>query len=171
MKGAVVNFLTANAIRGAEEMSLDWVGRLMRDCAREAMTIAQIAISTANPDQIELRRAKLINRRDQRLARARAELYPAAQNFESFVRWVQRHSAEGLQGPVQKAILATFGSDEAQISLMGPDSDKQRVLLDALKADALCYPPNTEWRPFELPTTLELAPLLAWNGENDAWIR
>lgn len=170
MRAAVHTFLDANEIDRPENVSLDWVARLMRDCAREAMSIAQMALATSSPTQLELRQAKLADWRSQRLARTRAALYPAAPNFEAFVRRIQKQCGKALANDPQAEVLVSFAEEEPQLSLLGPIEHKRGLLLDAMQADAVHYPPAASWRPYELPTTMELAPLLAWNGENLRWI-
>lgn len=167
---AVRNFLESNQRRVPSDFSLAWAISLARDSLRDAASFAQAALLNGTSRNLTQRADHFKSLREQRLARARAVLYPDVQDFGLFVKTVQAATKLALASRSQFALVIEFEDDDAQISLLGPGDRRREILLSAIRAEALYLAPGFCWHPYELPNRVELAPLLAWNGENTQWI-
>ena len=107
----------------------------------------------------------------QRITRARAALFPDHPNFEQFVRDVRNSVPGELALGQQVSVVVHFEESEDQLRLLETHDRRRDILLGAIRAEALYFPPGYRWHPYELPTEFELAPILAWNGSNLQWIQ
>ena len=170
---SLTRFLAVNEVLGVPVSELSWLPHFARDSIRDALLLAQ-AISTAGgSNSLDARREVLLNVRAQRIDRARTALHPAVSDFAAFTRLVQRRCAKALDGPPLPVVLRLGDASlQPQLSLLPAGQDRRTLtLLDGMRAEAFHYPPGTLWTPYEIPTRVELAPLLAWNGRNDKWIQ
>jgi hypothetical protein len=173
MESATRNYLAANEIALTDDPQLRWACGMARDSVRQAVTFAQFAISARTPASLSQRADQMRAAREQLLRIVRQQLVPEHADFQKVIEHVQRHpdvTRRNSEGAQFQVLLHIVGQSEQQ-TLFGKQDPLYEYLLRAVRGGALFYPPGYYWHPYEIPDTFELAPLLAWDGRNDGWIR
>ena len=167
---ATRNYLAANDIGGAEQPDLSWAIRLARDSVRQAVDFAQLALATRSPADLDQRLAQMRLARDKQLAVVRVQLAPDHVDFRRVIEHLHRHVRERLAKEPQFSLTLRLVDANMQMKLYEESNRLADFLLRSIRGGAFFLPAGNYWHPYELPTDLELAPLLTWNGENTRWI-
>ena len=173
VESATRNYLAANEIAIPEGLGLRWTCHMARDSIRQAVNFAQFAISTSTDVAFGQRITQMAAAREQLLRVVRQQLIPEHADFRNVIDHVHHHprvSNRLSEGSPFYILLRVVGHSPQQ-SLLGEKDPLSDYVLRAMRGGALFYPPNHHWHPYELPGVFELAPLLAWDGRNDQWIK
>lgn len=169
---ATRNYLVANEIAIPDDVRLTWCCCMARDSIRQAVSFAQVAVSTNSPATFGLRLPQIRAAREQLLRVLRQLLVPEHADFRNVIDHVHHHPriSGRLANESQLCVLLRVVGQSLQQSLLSEPDQLSDYLLRAMRGGGFLCPPGYHWHPYELPDMFELAPLLAWDGRNEKWI-
>ncbi len=172
VESATRNYLAANEIGIPDGLSLAWCSSMARDSIRQAISFAQVAISTHSSVTFDQRLLRMRAAREELLRVVRQLLVPEHADFRNVIDHVHHNPRVSgrLASESQFYVLLRIIGQSPQQSLLGELDQLSEYVLRAIRGGALFCPPEYHWHPYELPDKFELAPLLAWNGRNEKWI-
>lgn len=164
----VQSTLDAFNVSRPQSLELAWASALARDSLRQAVQFAEHGYQTVNDLN---RRAQLIDLvRQDRLARARSIMSSWNPNFSKLLDTIRAQYWQKAT-PGRQDYLVLGVKDLAPQLFPGTARD---TVGDFFTAGLLCevffYPPRTQWSAFEIPTAVEINPLLIWDESRREWI-
>jgi len=145
-----------------------WTRALARDSIKMAIAYSQIAARHQGQGGFERLRTVMKLQRDTTESRARTYLGEYV-DLRQMIAVVHQQIPEVLTGP-QVAVDIIIQSAADQLSLLSEPGREARMLQAGIRAEAFFIRPGTAWHPYEVPSQVELNPILAWDGVNPRWI-
>jgi hypothetical protein len=167
MDRMIRRFFEMNGERIATGSSIAWASRLGRESARNSIQFLEQVRGYSGRERVEAlaaQRSYMLNTMTEMVRQRNPHL-----------RWLinrlhQRNRKVLGEGPFRPVLLEMPDLDEGA-SIVTNRTPVQSFVLSALRAEVLYLPAGTRWHPYVLGNTFEIAPILAWDGVNESWIR